>query len=581
MNLDYLDQDIPKYWILLLHYWLPFFKTPSDFYFKCRDFIDDLKRSGYKYFPWHKFPDLLFIFEKYAYETSEINIAKKIIDTIFTKKSHLITKKLLVQFFERFNPDNTRTPILNAVLQQLPAKLYSEYFSKLNAVNCSSRNLKWCARLKDKFLLEDRLTLILSLPDNKLTANQSILFNLAIQECEEKFIMHKVESNFLNDNVIEHLLKFIFSRTPTLIFSNSFIRSLINQLLETQNAIIISYIRKLDAQDRYNFFESFLRGSKNFQKNTQYFLSLCPDEQWPDLIDQLIISVFNAIKSEKTDDDLTDPVRKAKSNADYTDLLLLTQLQEQTITCPLKLFQFLAIQNLTEISFDLDALKKVFTANHGSLEYRKNFPIEFQSAVVESSILAIKIFIEDHFLIYVPKENTRKNAHRYFYQFFTDADTRKSVNIAELLLKKLPEHLQSQPKCKANLNFLQQLLSQLYLIAEDPNIAKFKNEHLMQQNKKQTEDEEKFEARRELLQRIREGKQSSVAYQRMEELFGSKASTMQEKWKKNLGIHFFDANDKEERKLAFKAAAEIIKYNRECNDFCLSTSPSSTSYFAL
>ncbi|HEY2566595.1 MAG TPA: hypothetical protein VGH95_02640 [Candidatus Aquirickettsiella sp.] len=575
MNLDYLDQDIPKYWILLLHYWLPLFKTPSDFYFKCRDFIDDLRCSGYKYFPWHKFPDLIFIFEKYAYEASEINISKKIIDTIFTKKSHIITKKLLAQFFERFHPDNTRTPILNDVLQQLPAKLYSEYFSKLNAVNCSSRNLKWCARLKDKFLLEDRLTFILSMPDNKLTANQSILFNLAIQECEEKFIMHKIESNFLNDNVIEHLLNFIFSRTPTLIFSNSFIRSLINQLLETQKPILISYILKLDAQDRYNFFESFLRGSKNFQKNTQYFFSLCPDEQWPDLIDQLIISVFNGTESEKTEDD----VRKEKSTADSTDLLLLTQLQEQTITCPLKLFQFLAIQNLIEASFDLDAVKKIFTANHGSLEYHKNFPIEFQSAVVESSILAIKIFIKDHILIYVPKENTRKNAHRYFYQFFTDADIRKSVNIAELLLKKLPEHLQF--KYKADLNFLQQLLSQLYLIAEDPNIAKFKNEHLMKQNKMHTEDEEKFEARRGLLQRIREGKQSSIAYQRMEELFAAEAPTMQEKWKKNLGVHFFDANDKEERKLALKEAAEIIKFNRECNTFCLSTSPSSTSYFAL
>ena len=485
-----------------------------------------------------------------------------------------MTKKLLTQFFEQFDPDNTQTPILNDVLQQLPAKLYSEYFSKLNSANCSSKNLKWCARLKDKFLLEDRLAFILSMPDNKLKVNRSILFNLAIQECEEKFIMHQLESNFLNDEVIEHLLNFIFSRTPSLIFSNSFIRSLINQLLEIRKPILISYIQKLDVQDRYNFFESFLSASKNFQ-NTQYFLSLCPDKQWPDLIDQLIVSVFNTIESEKTDDD----VRKEKSIANYTDLLLLTQLKEQTITCPLNLFQFLAIQNLTETSFELDAVKKVFIANHGSLEYHKNFPIELQSAVVENSILALKTFIKDHFLIYVPKENTRKNVHRYFYQFFTDADTRKSVNLAELLINKLPEDLQS--KYKDDLNFLQKLLSQLYLIAENPIIVKFKNEQLMTQNKKQTEDKEKFEARRELLQRIHEGKQSSVAYQRMEELFGTKASIMQEKWKKNLGVHFFDANDKEERKLAFKEAAEIIKFNREYNTFCLSTSPSSTSHFAL
>lgn len=208
MNLDYFDQDIPKYWILSLQYWLAFFKTPSNFYFKCRNFIDDLKRSGYQYFPWHKFPSLLFIFEKYADETSEINIAKKIIHTIFTKNSQIMTKKLLTQFFEQFDPDNTQTPILNDILQQLPAKLYSEYFSKLNSANCSSKNLKWCARLKDKFLLEDRLAFILSMPDNKLKVNQSILFNLAIQECEEKFIMHQLESNFLNDEVVEHLVLF-------------------------------------------------------------------------------------------------------------------------------------------------------------------------------------------------------------------------------------------------------------------------------------------------------------------------------------------------------------------------------------
>ncbi|MEN9450565.1 MAG: hypothetical protein RJA83_1183 [Pseudomonadota bacterium] len=67
----------------------------------------------------------------------------------------------------------------------------------------------------------------------------------------------------------------------------------------------------------------------------------------------------------------------------------------------------------------------------------------------------------------------------------------------------------------------------------------------------------------------------------MEELFGAEAQTMQAKWKQALGVHFFDANDKEECKAALHEAAEIIKFNRQCNDYSgLSTSPSSASYFA-
>ncbi|WP_342228232.1 hypothetical protein [Rickettsiella endosymbiont of Rhagonycha lignosa] len=575
MNLDSLDQDIPKYWILLLHYWLPFFKTPSNFYFKCRNFIDDLKRSG-NYFPWDKFPDLLFIFEEYAYEASEINISKKIIKTIFTKKIHLITNERLAQFFERLNPDNTRTPLLNDILEQLPAKLYGEYFSKLNAANCSLRNLKWCARLKDKFLLDDKLKFILSMPDDKRIDYHSTLSILA-KECEEKLIKDKNKFNLtiLNAYLVEHLLKFIFSGTPTLIFSANFIRCLINQLLETQNPILTSYLLGLDSNARFNFFENILVSNQNFQENILYFLDLCLSEQRSDLIDQLIQFSYKNIESEMTNNDLT----KQKSTANKLDLLFQTLLQESTDTYPLTLFQLLAIQTLTKKPFDLETLKKVFEANHGLLEKNKSYSIEFLSVVAENSILAIKVFIKDHFMIHVVKENTRQDIHRSFYKFLNNEYIDKPLNVAKLILKKLPQHLQAC--CEADLNFLQQLLSQLYLIVDDPSIIKFKNERLMQLNKNQREEEEKFDARRELLQRIHEGKQSSVAYQRMEELFGTEASTMREKWKKNLGVHFFDANDKEERKLAFKEAAEIIKFNRECNTFCLSTSPSSTNYFTL
>lgn len=585
MNLDHLDNKIPKRWLLLLYYWLPFFKTPSNFYFECRSFIDNLKRAGYHYFSWDKFPDLVFIFEKYAKKKSEINLSKQMIDTIFTKKTQPIPEKLIEQFFERFNPDN-QTLFLNEVLQRLPTQLYNEYFSQLNAANCSSKQLKWCTRLKEKFKLEDKLHLTLSLPDENLIVNQSEIFQFAIHECETQLLTHQFSLNkFLTAYTIEQLIIFIFTRNPTLIFSDTFIRASISQLLKTHDPVLTSYILKLNEHERDNFFKNFLVNShthQDLQKNIPYFLSLCPEEHWSGLIDQLINAVFNAAESEMTD----DTTKEKKLTTDNPHLLVLTQLQKDAIAYRLSLFQFFAIQRLTKKPLDLvglAALKNVFDANHSSLELGNNFSTAHQSTVAENSILAIKIFIKDHFMIHVPRENTRKDIHRVFYQFFNNEYSGKPLNVAKLILKKLPEHLQSS--CEPDLNFLQQLLTQLYLIIENPAVVAYKNNFLIAWSKSQRDFEEKNEARRELLQRIREGKQSSIAYQRMEELFGSEAQIMQEKWKKALGVHFFDANDKEEYKLALQEADQIKKFNHEHhehNDFsCLSVSPLSVSYFAL
>jgi hypothetical protein len=548
MHLDYLDQQIPKRWILLLRYWIPFFKTPSSFYFECRSFIDKLKRSGYNYFPWDQLPDLVFIFEKYAFKESEINLSKKIIDIIFTKKQQPITGKLIQQLFDLFNPGYRSLSILNAVFQRLPIKLYNDYFRKLidkcfrklNADNCSSRdlnsrNLKWCTRLKEKFLFEDRLCLILSLSDEILTVHQSTIFELVIHECEDKLLIQKCYLNsFANAFVIEKMLEFIFFRNPKIIFSDDFIHTLIKQLLETQNPLLTSRILELDEHARYHFFEKFLTYSPNFQQTSQYFLDLCPEEQWQNLIDQFITSIFNANESEMND----DAFEEKKSARDKRYLLLLTQIQEHNLTYPVNLFQFLALQSLTKKQLDLKQLKKIFEANHGSLEHRKNFSIACQSAVAENSILAIKVFIEANYLVYIRKENTRHDIHRTFYQFFHHELSGKPLNIAELILKKLSEDLQS--KYEADLNFLQQLISQLFLIVEDPEIVKFKDERFIEWDRIQRDYSKR-----------------------------NKAPLMQETW----------------RKKARKKTAEIIKFNPVRNNklSCLSTSPSSSSgnYFML
>lgn len=75
--------------------------------------------------------------------------------------------------------------------------------------------------------------------------------------------------------------------------------------------------------------------------------------------------------------------------------------------------------------------------------------------------------------------------------------------------------------------------------------------------------EYKAEARRALQSRIVRGQQSSVSYQRMEELFGEQAKITQDKWRTKLGVQFFNAENKAECKAALQEAAATIKFNRE------------------
>lgn len=578
MNLAYLDKVIPSYWTLSMRYWLPFFETPSEFYFKSRSFIDKLNSGGHNTFPLKILPNFIFILDHYAKEEIENKLAQQTIAKIFYGESIRVTQEFLSLLFTRFNPDFKEDSVLSDVFRRIPDKFYIAHFNTLNAANCSSKNLKWYARFKNKVKLKDRIALILSLHDETLRLNQSTILQLAIQEVEDQLLNQEFGlNNFLNTYVTEPLLVFIFTRDPTLIFSPLFTQTLINQLLKRQHRLLTSYILASDSQAKLNFVDQFLTDSDSFQPNNYYFISLCSEKQWSAMIDQLMISIFNV-------DDPTQREHGLKENVSTENkldlLLLLIKLQEQYTPHPIKLFQFLAIQSLRKKQFDLEKLKIIFNTNQGSLEYRKNFSIPCQSTIIEKSILVIKIYIKNNFMVHIDKKNTRHDIHRAFYKFFNNEYTEQPFNVAKLILEKLPEPLHLS--CAENLHFLQQLLSKLYLVLDDPLMVNYKNRCLITQYKSQQDDEERIGARRELLERIRDGKQSSIAYQRMNELFGSEAPTMQEKWKKTLGIHFFDANDKEEYKAALKAAAEMTQFNREYNDFsCLSHPTLTVSYSVL
>lgn len=591
MNLDYLDHLIPKRWILLLHYWLPFLQTPSDFYFQSRSFVNEevIKKFFSKDFPLEKFPDLVLILVKYAHTQNEKEVAKKIIAEIFAHKTKKTRLSILFAILKKFSPEDNNGQILEEVFRHIPEKLYFDYFNPLlKGKNCSSQNLKWYAYFKDKFTLKDRLTLCLTLPDDKLIANQATLSKLVIEECEEKFMLN-FDMSLLNDNTTDRLLRIIFTNSSSSIFSNSLLRSFVNQLLKKarglekdQDSTVNSYIRSLDIVSRHKFFKDFLAQVKN-EENIEYFLCYCKDKQWSALIDRFIVSAFKAKNAGLNNVNLTEE----NLIVENPNLFLLTHIQNHAERFPVNHFQFLAIQYLSTQTFDLEVFKKAFSENHGELKVAQSFSLALQSSIAEHHISAIKSYIRDHIMIHVPKENKRKDIHHIFKQFYSE-NYNKSPNIAALILEKLPEDRRSE--LEADLNFLQQLLSQLYLILENPSIVNYKNQLVMEEIKSLREYEDRTQASRELLLNISNGIQTRVSHQRMQELFGDQAPVMQKKLQKK-GVHFFDAQDKEELAQAKKEAEEMRKINRECNTLfglgglsamtALSTSPSIVSYLTF
>lgn len=582
MNLDYLNHLIPKRWILLLYYWLPFFQTPSNFYFQSREFIDHLiKHSIFEDFPLEKLPDLMVILVKYASITNEKKIARKIIAEIFSRKTKKIRLNFLASILEKFNPEDKNISIIDEIFQRIPDKFYFDHFKPLlKGENFSVLNLKWCAYFKDKFSLKDRLNLCLSLSDDKLIAHQAILSTLVIEECEKRFIQD-FDLSLLNDKNIKRLLNIILKSSSSNIFSNKLLRSFVNELLKKSResshslvSIIDSTLRPLDVYARYTFFKNFLAQMHNTD-NIEYFLGFCPTKQWPTLIDHVIVSVFNATDTKMDKDITEESMIEANPN-----LLLLAPLQKRTINFPINLFQFLAIQFLIKQPFNLKLFKTFFLDSQTSINHHQTFSAALQFAVAESYISAIKVYIKEQIMIYVPKKNKRQDIHHIFKQFCNYDNYEKFLKIKDHILNKLPEDLRGDTE--ADLNVIQQLLSQLYLILEEPSVIQYKNELMMKEINGQRHYEEKTHEARELLVRISEGSQTRVSFQRMKELFGDNATAVQEKWNNShLNVHFFDGNDKEELKLAKKEAEAMKRLNRECSELysisaisCgLSTSP--------
>ncbi|RDH40734.1 MAG: hypothetical protein CFE62_002060 [Candidatus Aquirickettsiella gammari] len=559
MNLPQLDDIIPKRWILLLRYYLPFCKKPAPFYFKCRQLINELKRTSPNHlFPLNSLPDLLFILDTYSKnDTDLIFVAKKIIALIspeqYQQNDHLLLKNILL----KFDPENNQTVILNQLLLQIPAKAYKDIISLLTlSKNKIFELIKWCGRLADKFSLEDKLNLILSLPERLILNQKTLLYSLAFTELETR--INPASGDMAKTlTCSEALVGFILKWQKYLNLSTQCLFRLFNQWLEAESQLFMSYINALDIDIRFTFFENLLASYNDTAKNNEKFLRLCPQAQRSLFINRLIDYLFKSFIPEAKE---TLILTRKPSDKNDPRLLILRNLLEDSSDYSLNPFQLLALISLTGEPLSLEKLKKIKLDAYFFLESAKSFPIELQEYVAESNIKTIKLFIRENIMPEVPDNNERYSIKKRLLDFFQDSypnTDQDPVAALRTIIEKIPL------KFESTLQILFTLLEPLYLLLKNPAIQSSKQKRFMAAEKVRCEAEERAEARRELKRRIASGQQSSISIQRMKELYGQEAETIQKIWQKKSVIQFFDANDEMALKAASREAKELIQLKRE------------------
>ena len=559
MNLPQLDDIIPKRWILLLRYYLPFCKKPAPFYFKCRQLINELKRTSPNHlFLLNSLPDLLFILDTYSKnDTDLIFVAKKIIALISPEQYQQIDHLLLKNILLKFDSENNQTVILNQLLLQIPAKAYKDIISLLTlSKNKVFELIKWCGRLADKFSLEDKLNLILSLPERLILHQKTLLYSLAFTELETR--INPASGDMAKTlTCSEALVGFILKWQKYLNLSTQCLFRLFNQWLEAESQLFMSYINALDIDIRFTFFENLLASYNDTAKNNEKFLRLCPQVQRSLFINRLIDYLFKSFIPEAKE---TLILTRKPSDKNDPRLLILRNLLEDSSDYSLNPFQLLALISLTGEPLSLEKLKKIKLDAYFFLESAKSFPIELQEYVAESNIKTIKLFIRENIMPEVPDNNERYSIKKRLLDFFQDSypnTDQDPVAALRTIIEKIPL------KFESTLQILFTLLEPLYLLLKNPAIQSSKQKRFMAAEKVRCEAEERAEARRELKRRIASGQQSSISIQRMKELYGQEAETIQKIWQKKSVIQFFDANDEMALKAASREAKELIQLKRE------------------
>lgn len=562
MDLRQLDDIIPKRWVLLLYYYLPFLKKPASFYLKCRQLINELKRISPNHsFPLSRLPDLLLILDTYSKNNADlIYVGQKIIRMIRTEQYQQIDHLLLSNILFKFDPEHNEAIVLNELLKKIPDKVYKNLILLLIiSQNKELWLIKWCARLANRFILADRLELILSLPDPLVSSQVDLLHALAFTELEIAINAGDGIAKQLTNS--KNRVEFILKWQKNLKFSPLFLLMLFNRWLEAENPLFLAYIQGLNINARFIFFKELLAAPNNSPKSNETFLRHCPQLQRSLFINQLIEYFFSVFAPEAKESAM---LTAKPFTEDDPRLLLLDYLLQNTTDYSLNQFQFFALSSLTRKPLVLEKLKKNSLEEPLLLEFAQNFPIELQKYVAEIYISAISDRIINTIIECSPEKSERYSVHyrlgliREAYGSNTNQDP---VAVLTQIIKEIQMNLSLELKQQCQI--LLTLLKQFYLLLENPAIQKLIQQSLITTEKMRGDTMQRLEGSHKLLQRITDGRQSRISIQRMKELYGEEAEAIQKKWTQQHLLTFFDGHNETERNMARREARAATEINHQ------------------
>lgn len=534
MDLNQLDRMLLQRWLLLLHCYLPFFKTPSPFYLKCRNFINRLKKTfPDNDFPLQYLPELLLILEVYSRnKPGLIRFSKKIMATMNDEQYQQVDHHLLMQLLSEFVP-NLHTPILNGFLAKLPAHTYQQLIPLIIASEHKKHFIKWLNRLPHRFSLAEKLDVVLSLTDKFVSQHIALINSFAISALQGLEQSALSSRNYLTLSNQENFLNFILKWRSAFKLSTNFLVCLLCPWLSEKNPSVLAYLNSLDSEDRSNFLQEII--AENAIISAKILLDYCPVIHYSALIDRLINILFESFKPNKNSEII---FLTEKPSPDDHRLTLLRYLETEH-TQQLNVWQLLAISALGDQAITSITLMQLQEKRLTQLLSKKNFSNELEEYIAENRIKAVKNFILGTIFSQINRENTRQNLHRKFHGFFSDCQMNFISPLDEFitLTDSLPTPIQQQ--YQTDFFIIHQLLSYFSAFLAQPPIKAAKNYRLIATEKARADFAVKTTARQALTADIATGQLSRISYQAMEQLFGEHAETIKNKWQRKFGVQFF------------------------------------------
>ena len=548
MNLSYLDRLIPKRWVLLLRYYLPFFKNPEPFHFKLREFINKKKHEPNAQFNLSTLYDLFIILDNYSQPDPD-NILNTLIDeiidsTIFYQR-HLIKNLSIEVFINEFDL-KISDALLDKFLNQLPESLFHDYINGLSQSFILKnkeklyyeKHINYCEKLSHKFNSNAKLIFFVSIPYDLISHKLNNIEQLI--SLESIFVMRflKVLYSDLKNNFLNFIMKWKKYLNDN--HDNSLNTILAKKEEDTISLLNENLLHFFNREKITLFKDSLIQTSHHNEALIGDIFNFLTERQAFEFINKLIIKHFNSIDKKKLD---------------ISTFILIEKNLEKY---PLNLFQALAIFYATKKIINLNALAEKyadFCLKDTDLEI---FSTQIQVTVIESSLKDIQAYISKMVIGKTEKIPEKLDLRTLWRKFLSGnwiyAD---QIRLLEKILEKIPEELKVKEKTSLD------LFKQLYSYLEKTPLKEFRQAAEEEQRKRLSNEMIKEEEREKLRNAIRNGTLSHISHQRMDELFGENAESMMEQWQKK-GIGFFDATDK-------RVADAVIAEMKETKEFCSDT----------